>query len=122
MAKAAAPGTILIRGITTRCIIGVRAWERRRKQRVIIDVELDADFAPAAASDDLRQAVDYKRIKDDILSHVMASRYQLLESLAESIASHALSDARVSRVLVTVDKPGALRHARSVGVRVERTR
>lgn len=119
---AAESGTILIRHLQARCIIGIRGWERRRKQRVRLDVAFAADLGPAAASDRITDSVDYKQVKDRILGHVQSSRFQLLEALAASVADLVLEDPRVTAVDVTVDKPNALSGAKSVAVRIQRTR
>jgi 7,8-dihydroneopterin aldolase/epimerase/oxygenase len=114
-------GEILLRGLAARCVIGVRPWERRRRQRVVLDVALTADLGAAASTDDLAQALDYKVLKDDILAHVRTSSFRLLEALAASVADLVLADPRVRAVDVTVDKPGALTGARSIAVRIRRT-
>lgn len=113
---------IYIRDLTTRCIIGINPDERREKQDVVINIALDCDCAPAAASDDIRDAVDYKKIKKAVLRLVEASSFGLIETLAERIAEIVLSDSRVQAARVAVDKPGALRFARGVGVEIERRR
>ncbi len=113
---------IHIRDLAVRCIIGIYPEERREKQDVIINIVLECDCRPAAASDDIRDAVDYKRIKRAVLEMVEASEFQLIETLAERIAEICLQEPKVAAVRVTVDKPGALRFARSVGVEIERRR
>ncbi len=113
---------IHIRDLRLRCIIGVNDDERRDKQDVAINVTLHADLRAAGASDDLADSVDYKAIKKAIIREVEASRYSLLERLAGRIAELCLEPPRVEEVDVTVDKPGALRFARSVAVQVRRRR
>ena len=113
---------ILIRDLALRCIIGVQDAERREKQDVVINLELEADLAAAGASDDLGDTVDYKALKKRIIALVEGSRFKLVESLAEAIARTALEDPKLHRVKVRVEKPGALRFARSVGVEMERER
>lgn len=115
-------GSVHIRGLQARCIIGVRAWERKRRQRVVIDLAFESDLAPAAVRDDLREVVDYKRVKDQVLRHVQQSRHLLLEALASSVADLVLGDERIQAVDVTVEKPGALTSATSVAVRIQRQR
>ncbi len=113
---------ILIRDLALRCIIGVQPEERRARQDVVLNIAMEADCRRAARTDDLADAVDYKAIKRDIIEMVEASSYHLLETLAERVADICLRPRGVRRVTVTVDKPGALRFARSVAVEIRRTR
>lgn len=113
---------IHIRDLAVRCIIGVFPEERRERQDVVINITLECDCRPAARSDDLRDAVDYKKIKRAVLRLVEGSEFQLIETLAERIADICLANPKVEAVRVTVDKPGALRFARSVAVEIERRR
>ncbi len=111
---------IFIRDLALRCIIGIYPEERREKQDVIINVELDVDCRPAGMSDDMADTVSYKTIKQDVRAMVEASAFLLIERLAEEVASIALRDTRVEACTVTVDKPGALRFASSAAVRITR--
>jgi len=113
---------IFIRELALRCIIGIYPEERREKQDVVINVEMHADLRKAGRSDDLTDTVDYKAIKKSILKLVEESRFQLIESLAENIADLALVDEKVRQVVVTIDKPGALRFAKSSAVEITRSR
>lgn len=113
---------IYIRDLALRCVIGVFPGERRRKQRVVLNIVLECDHRPAARSDRLEDAVDYKALKKKIRALVEASRFSLIETLAERVASLCLDHPRVARATVTVDKPGALRFARSVAVEITRER
>lgn len=113
---------IYIRDLALRCIIGVFPEERREKQDVVINVVLECDHRPAARSDRLEDAVDYKALKKKIVALVEASQFYLVEALAERLAAACLENPKVARATVTVDKPGALRFARSVGVEITRER
>ena len=113
---------IFIRDLALRCIIGVQDFERREKQDVLINLELEADLREAGASDDIGNTVDYKTLKKRIIALVEDSRFKLVEALAETIARTALENPKVRRVKVLVEKPGALRFARSVGVEITRER
>jgi len=113
---------IYIQDLALRCIIGVFPEERRDKQDVIVNVALEADLRAAGLSDDLEDSVDYKSVKKRIIEIVEGSDFNLVETLAERIAAACLEDPRVDRAVVRVDKPGALRFARSVAVEVDRTR
>jgi D-erythro-7,8-dihydroneopterin triphosphate epimerase len=113
---------IFIRDLALRCIIGIFPEERREKQDIVINVEMHCDLRKAGASDDLSDTVDYKTIKKAILKLVEASHFQLIESLAEKIASIALDNEKVQQVVVTIDKPGALRFAKASAVEITRKR
>lgn len=113
---------IHIRDLALRCIIGLYPEEREKKQDILINVVMETDLHAAGKSDDLTDTVDYKTIKLNILDLVENSRFQLIESLAESAAQICLRDPDVHRVTVTIDKPGALRFCKSVAVEVTRER
>ncbi len=113
---------IHIRDLALRCIIGVFPEERRARQDVVLNITLETDTRRAAATDALEHAVDYKTIKQRVIELVEQSQYHLLETLAEEVARVCLTDHRVRQVTVTIDKPGALRFARSVAVEITRRR
>lgn len=113
---------ILIRDLAVRCIIGVNDEERREKQDVVINVALEADLKPAGRSDDFADAVDYRAIKKEIYAMAERSQYFLVEALAERAAEICLQHRGVTRVQVTVEKPAALRFARTVAVEITRDR
>jgi len=113
---------IYIRDLGVRCILGIYPDERRNKQDVLINIALHADLSQACTSDCIEDTVDYKAIKQRVLAMVETSEHFLVERLAQRVADLCLEDPRVERAEVTVDKPGALRFARSVGVHVVRER
>lgn len=113
---------IHIRDLMCRCIVGIYPDERREKQDVIINITLWADYRAACRSDDIADTVDYKAIKKQVIRMVEDSSFQLIERLAEEIAGICLANPRVEKVAVSVDKPGALRIARSVAVEIVRAR
>lgn len=109
---------IYIRDLALRCIIGAFPQERHAKQDVIINIALECDFGEAAHTDELEDTVNYKDINKRVIELVEASSFKLIETMAERIADLCLENERVFRATVTVDKPGALRFARSVAVEV----
>lgn len=113
---------ILIRDLQFRCIVGVDQDERRDKQDVVAQITLHVDLRQAGRTDAIEDTVDYRALKKEILHMAEDSRFYLIEALAESIARICLTRDRVARVEVTVEKPGALRFARMVGVRIVRSR
>jgi FolB domain-containing protein len=113
---------IHIKDLLLRCIVGIHDWERRERQDISITIVLHADLSKAAASDAIADTVDYVTIKKMIIALVERSSYGLIEALAEAIARLCLEDDRVARVDVTLEKPGALRYARTVAVEMTRFR
>ena len=113
---------IFIDGLHARCILGVDAEERRERQDVIVSVALRADVRTAGASDCFEDAVDYRVIKKRILAMMEDSSFQLVEAMAEQVAGICLEHPKVLEVQVRVEKPTALRFARSVGVEITRGR
>jgi 2-amino-4-hydroxy-6-hydroxymethyldihydropteridine diphosphokinase len=112
---------ILIRDLLVRAILGVNPDERVHRQDVLINVALEVDARPAAASDAIEDTVNYASLSHDIVTLAEGTRYYLVEKLVSEIAWLCLDDRRVSRAAVTVEKPAAVRLARSVGVEVSRT-
>lgn len=112
---------IHIRDLKVQCIVGINPHEREEMQEVCINISMDCDYAKACQSDRIEDTVNYKALKDELVAFVHASEFFLIEKLAEAIAAHCLARERVSRVVVIVDKPGALTGARSVAVEIERS-
>jgi len=113
---------IEIKGLLVRAIVGVNDEERENRQDVIISLTLETDTRPAAASDEIADAVNYRTITKQVIDLAENSRFFLVERLAEEIAKLCLADLRVERVRVTVEKPDALRFVQTVGVTIERER
>jgi len=113
---------IFLHGLAVECIIGFIEWERRTKQTVVIDVEMPVDCARAAASDDVADTLDYKKVAKRLISFVEASEFKLVETLAHRAALIVLDEFGVEWVRLSVNKPGAIRHSKDVGVAVLRTR
>ena len=113
---------IYIRDLRLRCVIGIYPVERKDKQDVVLNIVLHGDFSAACASDDIKDAANYKTITKNVIRHVEKSDHFLIEKLAQQVADICLKDRHVTRATVTIDKPGALRFARSVSVEVTRER
>ena len=91
-------------------------------QKVVVDLELPVDCARAAAQDSVQDTIDYKAIAKRVLAFVAASEFQLVETLAQRLAALLLEEFGLAWVRVTINKPGAIRHSRDVGVTIERRR
>jgi len=114
---------VVIRDLLVRGIVGINPEERRDRQDILINVTMWADMRRAAASDDIADAVNYRAVAKALIAHIEASQPYLVERLAADLAAICFAqDARVQAVEVSVEKPGALRFARSVGVVIYRER
>ena len=111
---------IFLKDLCLSCTIGVNDWEREVRQTVKIDLDLHLDLAEAGMRDDIHLTADYKVVRDRLETIVSESRFFLIEALAERIAQACLQEPRVQRVRVAVEKPGALRGTRTVGVEITR--
>lgn len=111
---------VYIRDLRIETIIGIFAWEREVLQVVSLDLEMAADIRPAAISDDIADALDYKTISKRLIQFVSESQYQLIEALAEAIADIVQEEFQVPWLRLRLSKPGALRGVQDVGLIIER--
>ena len=111
---------VLIKNLQVETIIGIFNWEREVRQVVSIDLEMEFDNKVAAKSDDIEDALDYKKIGKRVSSYVERSEFKLVERLAEQIAKLVLKEFPVASLKVSVTKPGALRGSESVGISITR--
>lgn len=111
---------IFIRELEIETVIGIYDWERKIKQTISIDLEMGADIAKSAGSDQIDDTLNYKDVGKRIISFVEASSYELVEKLAEEIAALVRREFNVPWLRLTLNKPGALRGSKSVGVIIER--
>ena len=122
MSHSQAPGDrIFLHGLTVECIIGFIDWERRVKQNVVLDIELPVDCRRAALTDEVADTLDYKKVAKRVLAFVGASEFRLVETLAHRVALLILEEFAVEWVRVALNKPGAIRDSRDVGVVIERS-
>jgi FolB domain-containing protein len=114
--------TIFLRDLSVDCIIGVNPDERVERQLLILNLELGLDLSAACRTDKLEETINYKEIQDRVVAEAESSHCLLVERLAQRLADVCLAIPRVQTVTVTVDKPRALRLARSAAVRITRAR
>jgi dihydroneopterin aldolase len=114
--------TIFVSGLTTECIIGIWDWERRVRQKVVVDIEMAADIRRAASTDSIEDTLDYKKVAKRLLQFIGESQFQLVETLTERIAEIAIREFDVAWVRVRLNKQGAIRGSRDVGIQIERRR
>jgi dihydroneopterin aldolase len=111
---------IYISDLRIETVIGIFDWERKVKQMVILDIEMAGDCRKAAASDDVADTLNYKSVAKRLIEFVGNSEYQLVETLAERCAEIVMNEYDVPWLKLRVNKQGALRGARDVGVIIER--
>ncbi len=113
---------VFLRGLTAECIIGFIDWERRVRQTVVVDLEVPVDCGRAALTDEVADTVDYKKVAKRVLAFIEASEFKLVETLAHRLAMLLLEEFGLEWVRLQVNKPGAIRNSRDVGVVIERRR
>lgn len=111
---------VYINELRVDTVIGVFDWERRIRQTISIDLEMGFDIRKAAASDNIRDTLDYKAVGKRIIAHVQQSEALLVERLAEEIAALVRTEFPVPWLRLRIGKPGALRGAKDVGLVIER--
>jgi len=113
---------VIIKELLARGILGVRDWERKRAQDILINLTLFTDTKRAGETDNLEDCVNYSTMSKKILAHAESAARLTVEALANDLAKICLEDKGVQKVIVRVEKPGAVRFAGSVGVEIERSR
>jgi FolB domain-containing protein len=109
--------------LTVTGIIGIKPDERINPQQILVNATMWVDTAPAAVSDDIADAANYRTISKAIVAHIERGNPMLVERLVQELADLILAiEPRVEQVEVKVEKPGALRDARSVGISIHRSR
>ena len=111
---------IYLRDLRIETIIGVNEWERRVKQTVVLDVDIGTDIGKAATSDSVEDTLNYKTVAKRLMAFVGESEFQLVETLAERTAEMLVNEFGVPWLRLRVNKQGALRGVRDVGVVIER--
>jgi dihydroneopterin aldolase len=112
---------IYLTGLSVECIVGIWEWERQVKQRIVLDIEMATDIRKAAATDHIDDTIDYKKVSKRLLSFVGESQFQLVETLTERIAEILIREFKAPWVKVKLNKQGALRGSKDVGILIERT-
>ena len=111
---------VFIEALEIECVIGIYDWERKIRQPVVFDIEMAFDNTRPAATDDIKDTLDYKAVSKRLIQFVSESDFGLVESLAERCAAIILDEFGVQHVRLKLAKPGAVRGAKSVGVIIER--
>ena len=113
---------LFVKDLLVRGIIGINEWEREKPQDIIINLVIYTDLTDAGVSDDIDQSVNYRTLAKKAQAHTENAKRLTVEALAADIADICLAEPGVKKVLVSVEKPGAVRFSRSVGVEIERSK
>jgi FolB domain-containing protein len=113
---------VIIKNLLVRGIIGVNDWERRRPQDILINITMFTDTHRAAETDDINDCVNYSIVSKKVQEHAESAEKLTVEALANELAKICLEEQKVQKVVIRVEKPGAVRFAESVGVEIERSR
>jgi len=113
---------VFIKDLHARGIIGINDWEREKIQDILINITVFTDTGRAAVTDDIADCVDYRALAKKVQAHAESAARFTVEALANDLAKICLQEKGVQKVIVRVEKPGAVRFASSVGVEIERTK
>jgi len=113
---------VFIKDLSTQVIIGVYDWEREQPQDILINITIETDTRQAGQTDDIKDCIDYDALTKSMLTLVKSIQRFTVEALAEDIANFCLEDIQAERVNIRVEKPGAVKFAKSVGVEIDRSR
>ncbi len=112
--------TVFIEQLEVDALIGIYDWERKIRQPLWFDIEMAFDNRVPAGSDAIEDSLDYKAVSKRVTGYVQSTDFGLVETLAECVAELILSEFPVGRVNLKLSKPGAVRGARAVGVKIVR--
>lgn len=113
---------VYIKELEAETVIGIYDWERKIRQKIVLDIEMQSDIHRASLTDNIENALDYKAVSKRLLSFVEASEFFLVETLAENIANILLEEFKVPWIRLKLSKPGAVSRSKDVGVIIERSR
>ncbi len=111
---------VFIRDLQIETVIGIYDWERKVRQIISLDIDMASDIKKAASSDNIDDTLSYKTVAKRLIAFVEQSEFELVEALAENICEIILGEFNVPWVRLTLNKPGAVRGSKSVGVMIER--
>jgi len=111
---------VYLRDLRIDTVIGIYAWERQIKQTIVFDIEMATNIHNAAISDSIEETLNYKAVAKRLIDFVSQSHFQLVETLAENVTNIILTEFNVPWVRLQLNKKGAVRGARDVGIIIER--
>ena len=113
---------VFIKNFIIEEIIGFYKHEKEKKQKIIFNIVLDIDQSSLPDEKDINSIVDYEKITNKLENLTKTKKYNFLESLAEDSFKEIFEDKRINSIKIKIEKPEAIKNARSVGVEVFKTR
>ena len=120
--KSSIKRTVFIKDFIIEEIIGIHEHEKIKKQKIKFNIVLDINQSSVPDEKDIKSIVDYEKITNKLESLTKSKKYNFLESLAEDSFKEIFEDKRIDSVTIKIEKPEAIKNARSVGVEVFKTR
>lgn len=111
---------VIIEGLKVDAVIGIYEWEKNTRQPLLFDIEMGWDNRLAGQTDDIRYALDYEAVSNQVIALVKRKPYELIERVAEECASMIIDTFKVTWLKIRVNKPTALQYAHTVAVQIER--
>jgi dihydroneopterin aldolase len=111
---------IFLGGLEVETLIGIYAWERQKKQTIVLDIEMAFDIAEAAASDAIEDTLDYKAVTERVIDFVENSEFFLIEKLIEEIATLLRTEFGIAWLRIKLNKRGIFPRVKDVGIVIER--
>ena len=112
---------VSVHDLSVSAVIGVHDWEREIEQTLVFSVDMAFDVGPAAATDDLADALDYSAVASTIAAVVREGKFQLIETAADRVAERLLTDFPVTWLRLQLRKP-ITADGYTAAITIERTR
>jgi len=120
--KSSVRRTVFIKDFIIDEIIGFYKHEKIKKQKIQFNIVLDINQNSVPNERDIKSIVDYEKITNKLKNLTKSKKYNFLESLAEDSFKEIFEDKRINSVTIKIEKPEAIKNAKSVGVEVFKTR
>ena len=120
--KSAINRTVFIKDFIIEEIIGIHEHEKIKKQKIKFNIVLNVNQSSIPDEKDIKSIVDYEKITNKLENLTKSKKYNFLESLAEDSFKEIFEDKRIKSVTIKIEKPDAIKNAKSVGVEVFKTR
>ena len=109
---------IILKGIISECIIGINDYERKNKQKVIVDITIFHDFLNL--DDDIEKTVNYSDIYKFTKKFISGTNYNLIETLGDNLAKKIIEEFNIKKIRIELFKPSVYEEDEAVSIKLER--